>query len=125
MARKSIGYFEGTDSALLTGLICAGYDTLPVSNGVDHHGKNVRRINQQEKYDILIGYPHKLYAPVEYDLPYQEIFHICKTYGIPLLIAVPENLKDAARRLMPDAPEVVEFLNPDEILQRAMDLLQQ
>ena len=55
MTRKSVGYFEGTDSTLLTSLICAGFDTLPVSNGVDHHGKNVRRINQQEKYDILIG----------------------------------------------------------------------
>lgn len=123
MTRKSVGYFEGTDSTLLTSLICAGYDTLPVSNGVDHHGKNVHRINQQEKYDILIGYIHKLYAPVEYDLPYQEVFHICKTYGIPLLLEVPENLKESAHRLMPDSPEVVEFLDPDEILERALELL--
>jgi hypothetical protein len=123
MTRKSVGYFEGTDSLLLTSLICAGFDTLPVSNGVDHHGKNVRRINQQEKYDILIGYPHKLYAPVEYNLPYQEIFHICRTYSIPLLIEVPEPLKEAADRLMPDRPDVVEFLDPSEILDRALALL--
>jgi hypothetical protein len=123
MARKSVGYFEGTDSLLLTSLICAGYDTLPVSNGVDHHGRNVRRINQQEKYDILIGYPHKLYAPVEYDLPYQEIFHICRTYSIPLLLEVPEQLQEAAARLMPDRPDVVEFLDPSDILDRALDLL--
>ena len=123
MARKSVGYFEGTTSTLLTSLICAGFDTLPVSNGVDHHGKNVRRINQQEKYDILIGYPHKLYAPADYDLPYQEIFHICKTYGIPLLLEVPEHLKEAAQRLMPDSPDVVEFLDPSVILERALELL--
>lgn len=124
MARKSVGYFEGTDSTLLTSFICAGYDTLPVSNGVDHHGKNVRRINQQEKYDILIGYPHKIYAPVEYDLPYQEIFHICKTYGIPLLLEVPEELHGKAELLMPDAPSVVEFLDPAHILDRALKLLE-
>ncbi len=123
MVRKSVGYFEGTDSLLLTSLICAGYDTLPVSNGVDHHGRNVRRINQQEKYDILIGYPHKLYAPVQYDLPYQDVFHICKTYGIPLLLEVPEHLKESAMRLMPDPPDVVEFLDPSEILERALALL--
>jgi hypothetical protein len=123
MARKSVGYFEGTDSLLLTSLICAGYDTLPVSNGVDHHGRNVRRINQQEKYDILIGYPHKLYAPVEYDLPYQEVFHICRTYSIPLLLEVPNELQDAAARLMPDRPDVVELLDPSEILDRALELL--
>ncbi len=123
MVRKSVGYFEGTDSLLLTSLICAGYDTLPVSNGVDHHGRNVRRINQQEKYDILIAYPHKLYAPVQYDLPYQDVFHICKTYGIPLLLEVPEHLKESAMRLMPDPPDVVEFLDPSEILERALALL--
>jgi hypothetical protein len=123
MTRKLVGYFEGTDSTLLTSLICAGYDTLPVSNGVDHHGKNVRRINQQEKYDILIGYIHKLYAPVDYDLPYQDVFHICKTYGIPLLLEVPRELQARARELMPDAPDVVEFRDPDAILDRALELL--
>jgi len=123
MTRKSVGYFEGTDSGLLTSLICAGYDTLPVSNGVDHHGKNVRRINQQEKYDVLIGYIHKLYAPEDYDLPYQEVFHICKTYGIPLLLEVPKELHDKAGELMPDAPEVVEFHDPSTILDRALELL--
>jgi len=30
--RKTIGYFDGTDSALLTSLVCDGYDTLPISN---------------------------------------------------------------------------------------------
>ena len=123
MTRKSVGYFEGTDSLLLTSLICAGYDTLPVSNGVDHHGKNVRRINQQEKYDILIGYPHKLYAPVDYDLPYQEIFHICKTYGIPLLLEVPEHLHESIGRVFPDAPSMVEFLDPADTLTRSLELL--
>ncbi len=123
MTRKSIGYFEGTDSTLLTSLICAGYDTLPVSNGVDHHGKNVRRINQQEKYDVLIGYIHKLYAPVDYDLPYQDVFHICKTYGIPLLLEVPEDLQAKAMELMPDAPDVVEFRDPGTILERVLELL--
>ena len=123
MTRKLVGYFEGTDSTLLTGLICAGFDTLPVSNGVDHHGKNVRRINSQEKYDILIGYIHKLYAPEEYDLPYQEVFRICRTYSIPLLLEVPGDLKEKAQQLMPDAPDVVEFLDPSEILDRALALL--
>jgi hypothetical protein len=123
MTRKSIGYFEGTDSTLLTELICAGFDTLPVSNGVDHHGKNVHRINDQEKYDLLIGYVHKLYAPVEYNLPYQDVFHICRTYGIPLLLEVPTHLHESAKKLMPDSPSVVEFVDPSDTLKRALELL--
>ncbi len=122
MTRKSIGYFEGTDSTLLTSFICSGFDTLPVSNGVDSHGKSVYRINDKEKYDLLIGYVHKLYHPDRLKLPYQKLFHICSTYGIPLLIEVPSAQQDAAKALMPGAPDVVEFLDPSEILHRALQL---
>ena len=124
MTRKSVGYFEGTDSTLLTSFICAGYDTLPVSNGVDSHGRSVYRINAKEKYDILIGYFHKLYHPERLKLPYQKLFHICSTYSIPLLIEVPHHLQEDAMALMPGAPDVVEFLDPSEILDRALELLQ-
>lgn len=123
MTRKTVGYFEGTDSTLLTSFICSGFDTLPVSNGVDHHGKSAYLINDKEKYDILIGYVHKLYHPERFHLPYQRLFHICSTYSIPLLIEVPANLQDKAKALMPEAPDVVEFLDPTEILHRAFELL--
>jgi len=124
MKRKLIGYFEGTDSTLLTSLICSGHDTLPVSNGVDHHGKSVYLINDQERYDVLIGYVHKLYHPEKLNLPYQRLFHICNTYGIPLLIEVHAGFQDKARALMQEAPDVVEFLDPSEILDRVLVLLE-
>ena len=53
--RKIVGYFEGTDSTLLTGLVCDGYDTVPISNGFDNHGMHVRIINNENKVDLLIG----------------------------------------------------------------------
>jgi hypothetical protein len=123
MTRKSVGYFEGTDSTLLTSFICSGYDTLPVSNGVDSHGRSAYAINDKEKYDILIGYLHKLFHPEKLNLPYQRLFHICNTYSIPLLIEVPTALQNDARALMPQAPDVVEFLDPSEICDRALELL--
>ena len=50
--RKTVGYFEGTDSPLLTALICDGYDTIPISNGYDNHGAHVRMINQESQIDL-------------------------------------------------------------------------
>lgn len=123
MARKSVGYFEGTDSTLLTNLIMAGYDTVPVSNGLDHHGKHVAQINDQTKYDILIGYLHKITAQADDDLQSQDVFHICKTYGIPLILEVPTHLHAKAKELLPDAPRIVEFLDPADTLNRALELL--
>ena len=111
--RKSVGYFEGTDSTLLTALVCEGYDTLPVSNGYDSHGSHVRLINDQNRYDLLVGYLHKIYAPEEHDPTqpsYQDVFHICRTYGIPLLLEVQ--------------PDIVEFVDPSEMLDTALKILE-
>lgn len=124
MTRKSVGYFEGTDSKLLTHLIMSGFDTLPVSNGSDHHGQSVTLVNSQNKYDLLIGYLHKIAAAEGDDIQTHHIFHICKTYGIPLLLEVPEHLHEAARNVIPDAPSNVELLDPADTLNRAFELLQ-
>lgn len=123
MTRKSVGYFEGTDSRLLTALVLSGYDTIPVSNGVDHHGAYVARINNQVKYDILIAYPHKITAQPEDELQSQDVFHICKTYDIPLLLEVPTHLHESIRDVFPDAPSMVEFLDPVDTFDRALVLL--
>lgn len=123
MTRKSVGYFEGTDSRLLTALVLAGYDTIPISNGYDNHGTYVARITHQARYDILIGYPHKVMAQPDDELQPQDLFHICNTYSIPLLLEVPKHLQESLRRVMPDAPSMVEFLDPADTLDRAKELL--
>jgi len=123
MSRKSVGYFEGTDSRLLTALVLAGYDTIPVSNGLDHHGICVGRINQQTRTDILIGYPHKITAQPDDDIQTQDIFHVCRTYDIPLILVVPAHLHDQAWKLLPETPTVVELADPADTLSRALELL--
>lgn len=124
MTRKSIGYFEGTDSRLLTNLIMSGFDTLPVSNGADNHGQSIMLTNSQNRYDLLIGYLHKLTAPDDDDVQAHHIFHICKTYEIPLLIEVPEQLHDCAWKVLPNVPDQVELLDPRDTFGRAVELLQ-
>lgn len=124
--RKTIGYFEGTDSPLLTALICDGHDTIPISNGYDNHGAHVRLINQESRVDLLIGYMHKIYAP-EGAKPgvatYQDIFHVCRTFGIPLLLEIPTELHEKAREILDDPPEVVRFVDPTEMLATAREIL--
>lgn len=123
MTRKSIGYFEGTDSTLLTNLVLNGYDTVPVSNGSDKHGISVTRINSQTRHDLLIGYLHKISAQDDDDVQMQDVFHICRTYSIPLLLEVPTALHQQTRELLPAAPGVVELLDPADTLDRALEIL--
>jgi len=126
MMRKTIGYFEGTDSTLLTALVCEGHDTVPISNGFDSHGMHVRLINDQNRVDLLVGYVHKIFAP-EPLLPsqpsYQDVFHICRIYGIPFLLEVPTALQEKAAALLQDVPDIVQFVDPSEMERMAKEIL--
>lgn len=122
--RKRVGYFAGTDSRLLTYLICHGFDTIPISNGLDNHGRYVRRINENNRFDLLVGYLHKIWGPEDAETQYQDIFHICHVFRIPLLLEVPRELQDRARALLEDTPPEVRFADPDEILEAALAILE-
>ena len=126
--RRVIGYFEGTDPALLTSLVCEEHDTVPISNGFDHHGMHVRIINNENRVDALIGYVHKIYATQDSvssgGVTYQDIFHVCRAFDIPLLLAVPNGLEDKARGLFTDVPDLVQFLDPDKMLGAIEDILE-
>ena len=126
MNKKTIGYFGGTDSRILTTLVCDGHLTLPVSNGYDSHGRHVRLINEEKRYDLLIGYLHKIFAPTNADLnytSYQDIFHVCHTYQVPLVLEVPEELQQKARALFDEVPEIVKFVDPVDTIAVARKIL--
>ena len=124
--RKRVGYFDGTDSDLLTALICAGVDTIPIANGLDNHGQHARLINDDNRYDLLLTPLYKIYAPEEHDadtVTYQDLFRICHTYTIPLLIAVPKKLRPNAENLLGDIPPVVRLVDPADLFPVAAEIL--
>lgn len=128
MPRKSVGSFEGTDSLLLTALVCDGHDTIPVSNGRDHHGNHVRLINDKNRVDLLIAYVHKILAPVSVprekdDVTFQDVFHICRIYDIPLLLEIPQALQPRAIELLENPPDIVKLVDPADTLTVARRIL--
>lgn len=128
MTRKKVGYFEGTDSTLLTTLICDGYDTIPVSNGRDNHGRHVRLINDKNRVDLLIAYLHKIVAPdgearEKSDVVFQDLFHICRILEIPLLLETPTALQPRAAELLQNPPDIVKLVDPADMLDVARRLL--
>ena len=51
------------------------------------------------------------------------MFHICRTYAIPLLLEVPQRLHNEARSLLDDVPDIVQFVDPADVLAVARDIL--
>lgn len=124
---KVIGYFDGTDSALLTDLVCDGYDTLPISNGFDNHGMHVRIINNENRVDVLIGYVHKIYSPEgstpQGAITYQDVFHVCRTFDVPLVLLVDHDLSEKAEALFDDIPDCAFFVDPADALSKVREFL--
>ena len=126
--RKRVGYFDGTDSGLLTALICAGNDTIPIANGLDNHGQHARLINDDNRYDLLLAPLYKIYAPENADantVNYQDMFRICGTYSIPLLITVPTELQTRTSELLGEMPDCVSLVDPEEMSSVAAEILDQ
>lgn len=123
--KKKIGYFEGTDSRLLTSLICKGCDTIPLSNGLDNHGRHIGLVNEVNRLDLIVGYVHKIVAPENVDMNAQDIIRLCATYDIPLLLLAPGPLHKAARKILQNPPKIVKLADPGKAVQAALALLKQ
>jgi hypothetical protein len=123
MKRKRVGYFEGTDPAILTSLVCDGCDTIPISNGLDNHGLYIRLLNEESKLNVLVGYLHKIYALEGYDTQAADIFHFCQTYQTQFLVIVPTDLHECARQKFDKCPEVVQFVDPQDLLETVRNSL--
>ncbi len=123
MGRKTVGYFEGTDSRLLTGLICLGCDTIPVSNGFDSHGRHIRTVHEDSRFDLLVGYLHKIYAPAGSATTFQDIFHVCRVYEMPLLLEVPREMHADVARVLGELPDIVTLVDPTDALDAAKEIL--
>jgi hypothetical protein len=120
---KTVGYFEGTDSLWLTTLIAKGHDTIPISNGYDNHGKNIRLYNVNNRDDAVIGYLHKVIAPVSSNASTADILHACAVYSIPVLLACPRELQAAAQPKLGKMAEHVQLVDPAEMISMLEEVL--
>jgi len=120
---KLVGYMEGTDPLWLTTLQVLGFNTIPLSNGIDGHGINIRRISQQNMPDLIVCYLHKLIAPQEADFLPMDLLLPAKLYAIPVLVVCPAQYREAAAGLLGASEMQLELVDPQKVLQQALELL--
>lgn len=135
---KTVGYFEGTDSGLLTTIVANGFCTLPLANEWDGHGKEASLIEPNE-VDLIIGYLHKVMPPLKMRKDTKELLPLtddeyrgirpsdllyrAKAYNIQVFIIVPEEYHDEAKRLLGEASECVTLVNPDDLEKKVREYL--
>lgn len=136
---KIVGYFEGTDSDLLSKIVASGFCTLPLANEWDGHGKNASHIEPGD-VDMIIGHLHKLLppkkkcedgstpvAPVAVDLfrgfrPI-DLLYPAKAYNIPVLVVVPKDYHKEAKDLLGEAAEFATIVAPINLEKKVREIL--
>ncbi|KXH72068.1 MAG: hypothetical protein AM326_03845 [Candidatus Thorarchaeota archaeon SMTZ-45] len=132
---KIVGYFDGTDSLLLTKLVAKGIGTIPIANDWDGAGKMASHLEPGD-VDLIVGYLHKVIAPVReveektgtipkmyrgltaYDLLYR-----ANTFDIPTLIIAPKTDHKAAKKALAKAAGFVTLVTPDEVEEKILGIL--
>jgi len=119
----TVGYFEGTDSLVLTRLAAKMVDTLPLSNGFDGHGKYVAHLTREDGVSLVVGYLHKVLPTSKRESTPEDVLFACRTHGIPVLLAVPSADHEAARPVLGKVADYVTLVDPAELYERILETI--
>ena len=136
----SVGYFEGTDSTLLSKIVAEGFCTVPLANEWDGHGKIASHIEPGDVH-LIIGYLHKLLPPKgrsmsddEVPMPVSidtfrgfkpiDLLYPAKAHNIPVLVVVPEKYQEKAKKTLGEAADFVTIVTPDKLEEEVRKILQ-
>ena len=123
---KTVGYLAGTDPEFLTRLVCKGYRTLPIGNGVDKHGKNIAYISIEDKIDLIVGYLHKISPVPKFTKSFKDLLTPAIIHKIPILLLVPKDVKSGAVKILSDiknTPEI-KLVDPKNLMNETMKILE-
>lgn len=120
---KVVGYMEGTNSELLTNLMLEGYETLPLANGWDNHGKYIAHVNKTDNLILVVGYLHK-FIPVAKEFKIgDEILSSLKAYKIPVVFVVPKAKQAKANNFLRGRGLKYEFADPGNLTATVISIL--
>jgi len=120
---KVVGYMEGTNSELLTNLLLEGFETLPLSNGWDNHGKYIAHVNRTDNLALVVGYLHKFIPLSREFMIGEDILSSLKIYRIPAIFIVPRGKQERAKKYLKGKGLIYEFADPSDLTRAVLGVL--
>ena len=111
----TVGYLGGTDPLVLTRLAARGVGTLPLSNGIDNHGKFITNISERDQIDVIVGYLHKITRTQQQGFFPRDLLQPCLDSDIPVLIVVLEEDQSAARQVLGQLGQEIALVDPGRL----------
>ncbi len=107
-----VGYLEGTDPLFLNELAVRGVDTMPLSNGVDRHGKLIEHLSAADHVSAVVGYLYKIIPLAGASQTPADLLNACRVNGIPVLVIVQDSMQHQAVAILDRASEFVTMVDP-------------
>ncbi len=118
-----IGYFEGTDPVVLSKLTAQGIQTLPLSNGMDNHGKDINLVTKDDGLSVVVGYLHKVAPVAGIELSIEDVLQNCRVHSIPVYIIISPGDEVLAEKLMSDFVTYVQFTTSEMLFGKVMSIV--
>jgi hypothetical protein len=118
-----VGYFEGTDPHILSRLTAQGIQTLPLSNGLDMHGKNVAELSNNDEVSVVVGYLHKVIPVKGINLSLKDIIYNCRRNSIPFCVVINEGDDARAEKLLGEFAAFIQFTTPAKMFDKIMAMV--
>jgi len=112
-----VGYLEGTDSLFLNELIARGMDTVPLSNGVDNHGKFIGHLSKADDISIVVGFLHKVVPLADSNLTPRDMLHSCQLHDIPVLVIAQKSIHARAKEILGRASKFAKLVDPIDLME--------
>ena len=119
---KIVGYMLGTDPDVLTQLLLEGYETLPLSNGYDNHGKYITHLTTEDHISLIVGYLHKFF-PIAAQFSMTDLLKSVRVNRIPVVFIVPKEMHDKAEKLVADKGIDYQLSDPADLSRVLLDSL--
>jgi hypothetical protein len=119
---KVVGYMEGTNPHLLTSVILEGFETLPLSNGWDNHGKHLTLLNPADNISVVVGNLYK-FVRLDDESIMSAMLATVKAYDIPVVFVVEKEWQAAAKKLINDKDLKYVMADPKELKDIVMKYL--
>ncbi len=120
---KIVGYMEGTNSELLTNLLLEGFETLPLSNGWDNHGKYIAHINRTDGLALVVGYLHKFIPLSTEFMVGEDILSSLRIFRIPTVFIVPRSKQAKAQKFLKGKGLTYKFADPSDLTKAVLGIL--
>jgi len=123
---KTVGYLLGTDPEFLSRLVCMGYQTLPLGNGIDNHGKYIGFVTIGDHINLIVGYIHKVAPHSSFNLSTRDLLNPGIIHEIPMLLIAPQEKVEEAKKIVSEVTDsdYIKIISPEKLMDETLKRLQ-